>query len=371
MLAVDGKVMSILDLQLRHRELGRLRLGTKGPKGNPVKLDTWRFTSSSVELIQAVAEQWGGEWKHWGDHKFEVITDIKAIPVRIPAQLPDPEYQLWSAGGLQRRCNGVTAYVAGKGDGMLEQPCICLNEDERSCKPHTRFEFILPDIPDIGIWAMTSTGFNAASELTSSVRMLAGTPIEAQLAIEHRETKRPGQPPHKFVVAVLTTRISMRQLLEGSAGGGVPTEPISGPVTPALPPAEVVEVLPSERGAVGKLITDDSDGDASADMVPIGEGRRSPQDIAETVQEQAWVSLLAEMEYSPDGRTMDENEAALRALFNRMEAVGLWGESDRTLHAVLAKDGLEHVGDLKAAGLREFCKRAFAAAREAVANSEE
>ncbi len=358
--------MSILDLQLRHRELGRLRLGTKGPKGNPMKLDTWRFTSSSVELIQAVAEMWGGKWKHWGDHKFEVISEISAIPVRIPAQLPDPEYQLWSAGGLQRRCNGVVAYVAGKGEGMLEQPCICLNEDERSCKPHTRFEFILPDIPDIGIWAMTSTGFNAASELTSSVRMLAGTPIEAQLAIEHRETKRPGQPTHKFVVAVLTTRISMRSLLES---GGVLTEPISGPVTPALPPSEP-EVLPSERGAVGVLESDDSDGDTSADITHISEGRRLPQEIAETVQEQAWVSLLAELEFSPDG-TMDENETALRTLFHRMEAVGLWGEADRTLHAVLAKDGLEHVGDMKAAGLREFCKRAFAAAKEAVANSED
>ncbi len=363
--------MSILDLQLRHRELGRLRLGAKGPKGNPIKLDTWRFTSSSVELIQAVAEMWGGEWAHWGEHKFEVITDIKAIPVRIPAQLPDPEYQLWSAGGLQRRCNGVVAYVAAGGDGMLEQPCICLNEDERSCKPHTRFEFILPDIPDIGIWALTSTGFNAASELTSSVRMLAGTSIEAQLAIEHRETKRPGQPTHKFVVAVLTTRISMRSLLEagGVPIGGDDSSFVVAPVTPALPLSEP-EVLPSERGAVGVLVSDDSDGDTSAEITHISEGRRLPQEIAETVQEQAWVSLLAELEFSPDG-TMDENETALRTLFNRMEAVGLWGESDRTLHAALAKDGLSHVRDMNAAPLREFCKRAFAAAKEAVANSED
>ncbi len=58
-------------------------------------------------------------------------------------------------------------------------------------------------------------------------------------------------------------------------------------------------------------------------------------------------------------------------MFNRMEAVGLWGESDRTLHAALAKDGLAHVRDMNAAPLREFCKRAFAAAKEAVANSED
>ena len=48
--------MPILDLQLRQRELGRIRIGRKAAgKGNPQKLDKFRFTSASRESIEHIA----------------------------------------------------------------------------------------------------------------------------------------------------------------------------------------------------------------------------------------------------------------------------------------------------------------------------
>ena len=50
---------TLLDLQHRPNELGRIRLGakavTKGGKEYPTTLDTWRLTSGSLTLLDAAA----------------------------------------------------------------------------------------------------------------------------------------------------------------------------------------------------------------------------------------------------------------------------------------------------------------------------
>ncbi len=358
--------MTILGVQRQLRELGRIRHGRKDPdKGYPMSIDTWRFTSPNPNLIDAAAEMFGGEREPWDEKKFQVTTDIRKLPVRVAPQVPAPEFKLYP--GPQRTCDGSKAWVAHDGV-MVESECLC-DPADRECKPEVLLKFFIPDLPDLGVWVYTSTAYTALRELVPAVEMMAGSQVDLSLVIEWRETRAAaGAPMKKFTVATLQTSMSMRSLLEGSAGGGVLTEPISGPVTPALPPAEVVEVPSLLGGAVGELATEG--GGISADIIPIGEGRRTPEEIAESVQEQAWVALLAEIEAAPEG-TMEENEVALRSLFRRMEVTGLWGEADRTLHAVLAKDGLQHVGDMRAAELKDFCARAWAAAREAVANSED
>jgi hypothetical protein len=56
--------MPILTLQRQMRELGRIRTGNQvaaaGGKRARTKLETFRLTSSSRELIEAAAEAYGG-----------------------------------------------------------------------------------------------------------------------------------------------------------------------------------------------------------------------------------------------------------------------------------------------------------------------
>ena len=75
-------------VQRRMRELGRVRLGEKGPKGEPRKLTTLRFTSFSQPLLQAIAEKHGGQVRPWQgapeEGAFEVITDTNTIDIILP-----------------------------------------------------------------------------------------------------------------------------------------------------------------------------------------------------------------------------------------------------------------------------------------------
>ena len=62
--------MPILTLQRQMRELGRIRTGIqvssgKGGRRRPEKLDTFRLTSSSRELITEAARVYGGDARPW------------------------------------------------------------------------------------------------------------------------------------------------------------------------------------------------------------------------------------------------------------------------------------------------------------------
>ena len=370
--------MKLLDIQRELRELGRLRMGTKDPgRGFPTSISTWRLTSPNENQIEAAAELWGGTpepWEHKDQKQFQVVTTASKIPVRVPGQTLKSQFELWSRAGRLRRCDGEKAWTTSE-SGEVESDCLCESGEDRECSLRTVFRFVLPDLLDIGVWVFTSGAFTAARELVPAVEMFAGSSADLSLIIEQRETRRPGSPVKKFNVAVLSAEVSMRSLLEG---GGEPHSSLHVArerlVAPALPPSEVpimesVEVLPPSDSEVGEETTFGDGGGTSAEVIELGAVRRSVTDIVKDVQEQAWVALLSEIEASPDG-TMDENEIALRSLFRRMEAVGLWGEADRTLHAALAKAGVGHVRDLRAAELRSFCVRAWDAAKTAVSEAD-
>ena len=80
--------MPILALQKRARELGRIRIGQKGAKGQPQKLDRFRLTSPSKHVIEKVAELYGGTVQEWtpagGAQQWEVITDARRLPIMVP-----------------------------------------------------------------------------------------------------------------------------------------------------------------------------------------------------------------------------------------------------------------------------------------------
>ncbi len=355
--------MSIVELQTRARRLGEIRLGdteTKGGKTFPISLDTFRLTSSAKGLLDQASALWGGEVVPWqpterSNPKWQVITDTNELDVLIPPQDIDnlSWFELWSAGGLQRRCNGES--VLNRDDPI---PCVC-NPEDRECKRVTRVSFMLPDLPDIGVWLLSSTGYNAAVELGATIAIIVrrmedtGWLPEAVLTIEHREDKRPDQPPHKFVVPVIRTSAPLREFLETSS-----------------PPALAHQGGPEEESGKGQRPSLQSG--SPTDPPALLEHPDAPADdegVDVSDPGETWTELLDLLNEDPAAGTMNEIQTRVYYLFQLMHAADLWGASAREA-ALSNKYGHEHLTDLRKPGLVTFATAAWLKAKEDVEKAE-
>jgi len=109
-----------------------------------------------------------------------------------------------------------------------------------ACKPTTRLNVMLPDVPDLGFWRMECHGYQGAIELPGALAMyvglarqaagpgmdVSGLIVKAELAIEQRASKKPGKPRSDYVVPVIRTpKLTPRMLMSGTDGAmslGVP-----------------------------------------------------------------------------------------------------------------------------------------------------
>lgn len=247
----------VLDIQRRMRTLGKIRMGDKGGRGQPQRLTEFRITSPSRQLVLAVASLYGGECREWkgapDGEQWEVYTKTAQLPIAIPpsAEPYSQWYELWSAAGCTRRCDGVTATVATESQGMRERSCVC-DADNRECKLTTRASVMLPDVPGVGVWTLESHGYNAAVEMTGALQLLGqaasqGVFIEAVLRLEQRSKRVPGQPVSRFVVPVIDLpELTVGQLMAG--GASLPSAtPVAAPSgRPALPSG--APALPATTG---------------------------------------------------------------------------------------------------------------------------
>lgn len=215
--------MPILDLQQRIRELGRIRIGQKvaTAKGGtrPSKLDRFRLTSPSKELLDRVAKVYGGTVAPWtpdgGAGQYEVLTDAKRMPILVPHQPVSQYYELWSGGGCQRRCDGITEL-------LKDRPCICgPDPEQRQCKPTTRLNVVLSEIPGVGVWRLESHGYYAALELPGVAELLAnaGGYVPAFLGLEERTAKREGKTL-RWMVPTIDVDITPTALMAGNVTAG-------------------------------------------------------------------------------------------------------------------------------------------------------
>lgn len=254
-------IIPIRDLGSRLPVQGRIRIGEKGAKGQPVKLNAFRFTSGDGDAIEEIAVRYGGTPRLWSGSpngvEYEVYTEVTSIPVALP---PDPLggtplYELWSGGGCQRRCDGEVAQIpmsTGDGAEMVDQPCICDLKQVLECKPKTRLTVLLRQISFGGGWRLETGSWNAAKELPGMVEFIQGLQVRgiqtALLALEERVSKRPGKGTRRYVVPVIRTAISIDDLVAGAGAVGSLglAEPLpeleAGVVTP--PPSSVTVTNP-------------------------------------------------------------------------------------------------------------------------------
>lgn len=252
-------------MQMRARELGRIRIGiqvpTKNGKTRPEKLDRFRITSASRPLIERVAELYGGEAVEWDNHgspQFEVITTTTRLPVLVPPQPISQYYELWSEGGCQRRCDGITELLKDK-------PCLCGPDPaERQCKPTTRLNVILRDVEGIGVFRLESHGYYSAIELPDVAAFLAraGSYISAWLSLEQRTAIRDGQT-RRWMVPTLEVDVTPAQLLAGNTPAAQLTAPTPAALEtapPELPAApDKTTLTPDEIAMVTQQAADATD----------------------------------------------------------------------------------------------------------------
>lgn len=264
--------MPIIDLQRGIVEAGRIRIGqqvpTTGGRTRPEKLTTFRLTSSDKRRIEQAAALFGGKVEAWeapAGPQWQVITTSDSLEVIIPpSDLSfSQNYELWSAGGAQRRCNGVTEQIS-------QQPCRC-DPEARECDIHSRLSVLIRDLPGLGVWRLDTSGWYAAKELAGAVQIIqlaagVGTLLPARLRLEQRSAKRPdakGKPQTlRYAVPVLDIEVTPAQLLAGQAGGeplqlvaqGAPLTPV-----PQLAPPSIAEqsapppARPPRKGAGPEL----------------------------------------------------------------------------------------------------------------------
>lgn len=236
--------MPILDLQMRMRQLGEIRIGhvvagtTKDGKAytRPAKLNQFRFTSPSREILAEVAKLYGGEVQPWtpangGPAEFEVYSNATRLPVVIPPRDAVSQwYELYQGSKCIRRCDGRT-------EMKQDRACMC-NPENRQCKITTRVNVMLRDVPALGQWLLITKGYNAAVTLPPAAELLsrAGTHVPGWLGMEEK-TAIVDDKPTRFMVPTLDVEVTPLALMSGN-------------VSQALEAAKQPAVAGTERTAI-------------------------------------------------------------------------------------------------------------------------
>jgi hypothetical protein len=183
--------------------------------------------------------------------QWQVTIDSPFLEVIVPPNGYESSFELWSAGGCQRRCDGLRDDISGG-------PCLCpsdphertlLAKDGRACKPTSRLSVLLPNLIGLGRWPLVSHSYYAAVELGAVADFLGdagmkGYTVRARLRIEERSVKRPGDDgkpqTHHYIVPVLDIPdLTPQQMLGAGAVQEAEYRALPSGV-PSIPRAEVL-----------------------------------------------------------------------------------------------------------------------------------
>lgn len=236
--------ISPIVLQRRHAELGRIRLGAKGDRGQPTRLAQFRFTSPSERYIRDLAALYGGEARPWdnnGKPEFEVYTEATSIPVIVVKGGLSQWLETWSGGGCVHRCDGERDTEGNA--------CDPNDKAHQAARPTTRLSVMLPELEAVGVFRMESHGWNAAAEIpaVAELAQFVGDLVPANLHLVERRTIRDGRTS-RFVVPVLDLQIGaagLRQLVAEKSSAGL--ELGAGPTAAGAVGAAAIEAAPVAR----------------------------------------------------------------------------------------------------------------------------
>lgn len=269
----------------RPPELGRIRMGEKGDKGQPVRLKTFRLTSYSRPTLEAAAALYGGKVTAWegapDEGMWQLTTAASELDVLIPGQFGviSQAFELWKGGTCERRCDGVVEAISQSACICEAEAALAKPEDrqrllaaDRPCDMVTRLRIMLPRLPGLGVWRLDTGGYMAGTTLPSTVLMLQrltpGAWIPAVLRAEQRSKRERlanGKvETHRFVVPVIDLP---GVTISAALGTGATTAPPPPQLEAGKPPtaAERVAARRAElEGAGGTAPTGDHAHNAGA-----------------------------------------------------------------------------------------------------------
>lgn len=229
--------MPMLDIQKRHAEVFRIRLGDKAPSGAPQKLtDSMRVTSPNRSVVEAFATVYGGDVSAW-EQQWQVYLPVTALPVMIlPGQSISQFWELYKKSVCERRCDGYTESLSG-------QPCKCPEDitvrmqTRGACRPMTRINVVCPEVAVVGAGSLVTHSMIAAETLPQSVAVAEaalsrGLMVPGMLRVIFHQGKTHYGVPQLEIVGV-----SLAQLETGEIERPVLA---SAPVAAVSPPAPAI-----------------------------------------------------------------------------------------------------------------------------------
>lgn len=230
----------IVERQRRLIEVGIIRVGERKGERTPGRpRTTFRITSRHKDVLEVIAEVYGGKVVPWEKGLFEVCIESASIKALFSIrELPDGDleslsrnFEEWKGNTCTKRCDGQTCTVwkeIGKGtDGKPKHeraavPCEC-DPDARKCKLVSRVSVILPEIPALGLWRLNTGSTHFESEvvaLVETIRQLGlPSPVPVTLTISTRESRTgPGDSTCKYPVVEIKldpSPVSIAALVSG------------------------------------------------------------------------------------------------------------------------------------------------------------
>jgi len=302
----------------RVQEIGRIRMGEKGPKGAPVKLKTFRLTSNDRRVLDAAAALYGGVVHAWDgapdEGMWQLTTAAAELDILIPRSLRSVSqaWELWQGGTCERRCDGRTEAITGG-------PCICgpARGDEGFCDIVTRLSVILPRLPGLGLWRLDTGGWHAASTIPATIDLLLALDPRPMVPAVLRAVQGSSKVrestgkvvTHRFVRPMLDAPgITIGQLVGAGATdapqieAGERAEPPTAAQRVARQRAEIEAreaanaVQPESETAAGPI-----EGESTAPATPAEALAKTPQEAAEAVAVKRAARVEAAVPAEPEG----------------------------------------------------------------------
>lgn len=250
----------MIDIQRRHAEVFRIRMGDRD--GNrPRKLtDAIRITARSRQVVQAFVDVYGGAVSEWEQQWQAYLPTTELRVLVLPGQSVQQWWEFYRGSVCERRCDGYLEQKSGK-------RCMCPEdvyeraEDRDACSPMTRVNVLCPDVAVVGAGSLVTHGMIAAETLPQSVSVAEsalsrGLMVPAVLRVVANTSGR----NHFIFPQIEIIGTSMDALASGDANGhlsrvtdvplalasGDDRAPVAEPARPPLTP--VPAELPTGLG---------------------------------------------------------------------------------------------------------------------------
>lgn len=290
--------MPMLDIQRRHADVFRIRLGHqvagRNGKTRPEKLtDAMRITSRGRHIVQAFADVYGGEPTEW-EGQWEVYLPTSELRILVlPGQSVTQWWEKYKGSVCERRCDGYQEQKSGK-------RCVCPEDTEEragdrdACSPTTRVNVLCPDVAVVGAGCLVTHSMIAAETLPQSIAVAEtalsrGMMVPAVLrVVEHRGRN------HFIVPQIEIAGVSMNELAAGSANLQMANDPAplnpgeeqsgNAPLTPVPPsvPERPVASVAEQAAAVNADPEPSKRRNAQAPMPPTGMKPRTAEQAVES-----------------------------------------------------------------------------------------